>query len=479
MNYTVNQPNIQKYAERLTNDLCRQFFINKAFISGPEILQFNPENQLNLLIVKNIFLSWQKESLKLKSPFFDYENEEVKQAMKSFMNTLSRHIKVYRYDFEPIVKKSIAEIIMLAAAPQEFFTREIEGLASPKVQLSLLKDFCKYIKINKFVVEQVISEIENAGYTEYFGGETIRHMLKAINENPDKMAVPELALSSILEQLQADVTDFVSVPKPLVTRPAFLDEKPEAISGTSSVDESNDQGLIPDDEPSEWIEESEEPVSEVTSEITMENIPQLVAETEPELAAEEDAEITVDAQLEMVAEPETESEMENPAETTEIEKEVETEKTIQDFDTPEAEIPLEEFIPRRGLFSESSPSETGHIAGEAELPVHSGFTRAEPINLNEALKMSEERTTLAQALKTRTVAAPFKTLVPMHYRFAFINSLFAGNQQAWAEAVEKIDQTESFDEAVEMLKTDYAEKYNWDKEEDNLAILFSYIERKF
>jgi hypothetical protein len=67
----------------------------------------------------------------------------------------------------------------------------------------------------------------------------------------------------------------------------------------------------------------------------------------------------------------------------------------------------------------------------------------------------------------------------MHYRFAFINSLFAGNQQAWAEAVEKIDQTESFDEAVEMLKTDYAEKYNWDKEEDNLAILFSYIERKF
>jgi hypothetical protein len=67
----------------------------------------------------------------------------------------------------------------------------------------------------------------------------------------------------------------------------------------------------------------------------------------------------------------------------------------------------------------------------------------------------------------------------MHYRFTFINSLFAGNQQIWAEAVDKIDKTSSYEEAVSMLKADYAETYSWDKEEDNVAILFNYIERKF
>ena len=160
MEYTVNQQNIQKYAERLSNDLCRQFFINKAFISGPEILAFNNENQLNLLIIKNIFLNWQKEALKLKSPFFDYEDEDVKLGLKTFMNKLSNHIKVYRYDFEPVLQRSIYDFILLSAAPQDFFTKEIEALASPKISVGLLKDFAKYIKVNKFVLDHVISDIE-------------------------------------------------------------------------------------------------------------------------------------------------------------------------------------------------------------------------------------------------------------------------------------------------------------------------------
>jgi hypothetical protein len=103
----------------------------------------------------------------------------------------------------------------------------------------------------------------------------------------------------------------------------------------------------------------------------------------------------------------------------------------------------------------------------------------EPITLNDTLRQSEQRSTLADSLQIKTVSAPFKTLVPMHYRFTFINSLFAGNQQIWAEAVDKIDKTSSYEEAVSMLKADYAETYSWDKEEDNVGILFNYIERKF
>lgn len=452
MNYIVNQQNIQKYAERLTNDLCRQFFINKAFISGPEILQFNSENQLNLLIVKNIFLNWQKESLKLKNPFFDYENEEVKQALKNFMNILSRHIKVYRYDFEPIVKKSVAEMIMLAAAPQDFFTREIEGLASPKVQLSLLKDFCKYIKINKFVVEQVISEIETAGYSEYFGGETIRHMLKAINENPDKMAVPEMALNGLLEQLQGEITDFVSVPKPMVTRPAFIDEKPE-----SNMLKSNTVWDAPAQ--AETKAEENEPENKHDAAPPFESPFEGTGQSGPGNP------IFMDDELE---EPEAEADPEFEAE--------EISSEIADDYTPAAEAEENETIARKRLFTPDedidSPVADIEISGAAAVSL-------DPVNLNDALKMSEERPTLAQTLQARSVAAPFKTLVPMHYRFTFINALFAGNQQAWAEAVEKIDQTESPEEAIAILKSEYGEKYNWDKEEDNLAILYSYIERKF
>jgi hypothetical protein len=448
MEYIVNQQNIQKYAERLTNDLCRQFFINKAFISGPEILQFNSENQLNLLIIKNIFLNWQKESLKLKSPFFDYEDEAVKQALKTFMNKLSNHIKVYRYDFEPIVQKSIAELVLLAAAPQDFFTKEIEGLANPKVQLSLLKEFCKYIKINKFVIEQVISEIEAAGYTEYFGGETIRHMLKAVNENPDKLAVPETALKGLMDQLPADLTDFVSVPKPMVTRPAFLDEKPEvAVTKPEPILEIK----------AEVEPEPEKPVFEPVLQAT-----EVMVEEQGTIDAEEDQPTEIRPEIEnseTVTEEETET----------IFPEAEKEES-------EAEIKEQEEEPKEFAFQREEILEKEPVTS---INPEAAALAREPINLNDTLKMTEERVTLAQALKTKSAAAPFKTLVPMHYRFTFINSLFAGNQQAWAEAVEKIDQKETYEEAIAMLKSEYADKYNWDKEEDNLAILFNYVERKF
>lgn len=457
MEYTVNQQNIQKYAERLTNDLCRQFFVNKAFISGPEILNFNSEHQLNLLIVKNIFLNWQKETLKLKSPYFDYEDDAVKQALKVFMNKLSNHIKVYRYDFEPLVTRSVCDFILLAAAPQDFFTKEAEALASPKIPLSLLKDFSKYIRINKFVMEQVVREIEASGYQETFGGETIRFILKALNENPDKIEVAEVALKGLLEQLPAEVTEFVCIPKPLVTRPAFLDEpKPEPVKEPEFIP------VVPPPAP-----KAAEPLVEVSS---------ILADPEPEPVVVPDTVPVQELEIPVVEPdpteglPEIVSSPPVDQEETEVESEESSMAEIRDS-APVSVVEVTEPSPivAEEIFTRPQRPNPGEAAQLAR----------EPITLNDALKKSESRTTLADALQVKTSVAPFKTLVPMHYRFTFINSLFAGNQQAWAEAVDKIDATQSYEEAVSMLKATYAQNYNWDKEEDNVSIFFNYVERKF
>lgn len=456
MEYTVNQQNIQKYAERLTNDLCRMFFVNKAFISGPEILSFNPVNQLNLLIVKNIFLNWQKEALKLKSPYFDYEDEGVKQALKTFMNKLSNHIKVYRYDFEPLVTKSICDFILLSAAPQDFFTKEVEALASPKVPVSLLKEFSKYIRVNKFVMEQVVTEIEASGYTETFGGETIRFVMKSLNENPDKIESAETALSGLLQQLPAEVTDFVCIPKPLVTRPAFLDQpKPEP---------EKEPEYVPVTKP---VFEKEEPAAE----------PFFMA-SEPKIAPEPVAEIVEEsvsepaAEIEVAPEPvaEVPYNWEEPA-AEPVAEEMAAPSVDAQFE--EMEAPATEAEPEEPVFGKNLVQKIKPVRTEA------ADLAKDPITLNETLRKSEQRTTLADALQVKTAAAPFKTLVPMHYRFTFISNLFSGSQQAWAEAVEKIDATNSYEEAIAMLKAEYAGTYNWDKEEDNVAILFNYVERKF
>ena len=450
MEYTVNQQNIQNYAERLTAELCKQFFVNKAFISGPEILAFNSENQLNLLIVKNIFLNWQKETLKLKSPYFDFEDEGVKLALKTFMNKLSNHIKVYRYDFEPLVKKSISDFILLSAAPAEFFTAEIEALASPKMALTMLKDFARYIRVNRFVIDQVVREIEASGYTETFGGETIRFMRKAIHENPDKLESAEKVLEGLLAQQAAKITDFVCSPKPMVTPPAFLDTpRPEAWATTEYVPISQPENM-----------QAEESVAPIDDSKFL--IPDLESELDPSPAGEYSVKPKFEPEIQLI-----QSTIEETQVVTVIDLDSEPQEiTGQNFENKNEPENQEEAFNRP--FHETIKSSKSEI---------SDLSR-ETVTLNDSLR-NLEKTGIAEAIQSRTVAAPFKTLVPMHYRFTFINSLFDGNQEAWAEAVERIDSTSAFEEAVSLLRSEYATRFKWEEKEDNVSILFNYVERKF
>lgn len=425
MEYNVNQQNIQKYAERLTTDLCRQFFVNKAFISGPEILSFNPEHQINLLIIKNIYLNWQKETLRLKSIYFDYEDEEVKLALTNFMNILSNHIKVYRSDFEVLLKKSIAEFILLSAAPQEFFVKECEVLAGPKISLNLLKEFSKYIKVNSFVLEQIIREIEALGYTETFGGETVRFVMKALSENPGKHENPEESLKKMFEQLPARVTEFVSIPKPPVTRPSFLDTPKEELS-------------MP--EPVQFVKPIPEPIREEVKPQEI-DIPAVQMDViEESESNSEDFTLSPDSEDEVVSE-----DIAVPV----IELEEEQEEVMAVFQKPEPAPKNENPKP---------------LVEEIET------TDFEPVYLAAQQ---------ANVMPATTQSVPFKTLVPMHYRFAFINGLFGGNNQVWAEAVDLIDAAQSSEDAIAALKLNYSERFSWANDEDNVGILFNYVERRF
>lgn len=446
MEYIVNQDAIKKYAAQLTEKLCRQFFINKAFISGPEILSFHEENQLNLLIVKNIYLNWQKETAKLKSPYFDFEDEEVKQALRVFMNRLSNHIKVYRYDFEPLVSKSIAEFILLAAAPIEFFTAEIEALAGPKISISLLKEFSRYIRVNRFIIDQIIREIETAGYSETFAGETIRYMRKSVLENPEKLDTPADVLIRILQNSHAELTDFVSVPKPLVSKPSFLEGGSAQASGVLSVPAGISETIIPKSENnSDSSLKDDEDILENGEPLEEEEIPILITNEEiPPVFMEDEDSGSLDVS------DEAESGQQEDAES-------------RSADSQRLKIFAEEEEVAALNFSLDQNRESiREFSGETEQKTR--------LQKEEAAEIME---------RIDYQAVPFRTLVPMHYRFTFINSLFDGNQDAWADAVEKIDATRSLDEAAEMLAREYADKFNWAQKEDNVAILLNYVERKF
>jgi hypothetical protein len=161
MESKLNHQAIDAYSKALAKQLTQSFFSNSSHISGKEILELSPNKQINLMVLKNLFKKWKKENAKLQSPYFDYHSDGVKKAMKDFMNTLSRHIYVKKEHFEPLLKESIKDSVLLAFSPYDFYSKEINQRDDSRLRLSDLQDLKKYIRFNDFLLDGLIEHFES------------------------------------------------------------------------------------------------------------------------------------------------------------------------------------------------------------------------------------------------------------------------------------------------------------------------------
>jgi hypothetical protein len=143
-----NQLRLERYSKELANMLCDRHFAAHDTINGPQLIGFTPVKQVNLFVIKELLLKWHHEMANLRSPYFDYEHEEVKEALLNFMNVLSRKILIKRDAFEPLLQKAISDTFLLKLAPaamfEEKFLRIQEEITLPKLQENL-----KYIDLDK------------------------------------------------------------------------------------------------------------------------------------------------------------------------------------------------------------------------------------------------------------------------------------------------------------------------------------------
>ncbi|WP_347157251.1 hypothetical protein [Pontibacter chitinilyticus] len=143
-----NQLHLERYSKQLANLLCDRYFASHDTLNGPQLISFTPIKQVNLFVIKELLLKWHHEIANLRSPYFDYENEEVKEALLHFMNVLSRKILMQRNAFEPLLQKAIYDAFLLVLAPvttfEAKFLRIQEEITLPKLQENL-----RYIDLDK------------------------------------------------------------------------------------------------------------------------------------------------------------------------------------------------------------------------------------------------------------------------------------------------------------------------------------------
>jgi hypothetical protein len=155
MEHKYNQINLERYSSNLAKLLCDRYFVTATTVNGQQLIGFTPVKQVNLFMIKELLLRWNQEMANLKSPFFDFENEEVKEALIQFMNVLSRKILIKRPHFEPLLTQAIADTFKWVLEPvtafEEKFLQNQEIINVAKLQSNL-----KYISLNKDLVKDFI-----------------------------------------------------------------------------------------------------------------------------------------------------------------------------------------------------------------------------------------------------------------------------------------------------------------------------------
>jgi hypothetical protein len=158
MEYKYNQISVEQYSRQLAKVLSDQHFSETATVNGQQLIHFTPVKQVNLFVIKELLLQWNNEMARLKSPYFDFDNDEVKEALVHFMNVLSRKILIRRPHFEPLLSKAIADTFFWTLDPVNTF--ENKFLNTPEdLSAGTLNANLKYISTDKELVRDFIGSL--------------------------------------------------------------------------------------------------------------------------------------------------------------------------------------------------------------------------------------------------------------------------------------------------------------------------------
>ena len=227
MDEKISLEAIALYSDAYAEKVLKRAFTSKEKISGQDILSLCDVQQINLFIVRELFKGWKEETRKLKSPYFDYENAEVKEAMDNFMGTLSKHIAINRQHFAPLLKKAVSQAVLVVLEPYDYFSILVSGTHN-KLDVAAFREEIKYLKINKAPLERMLQKLEEKNLKEVSGNEAfaiLDQILEEVSFTPDD--VDEYVQKfSIVEKLNPDKFYVKKAPAVAVKAAPVAVEKP-------------------------------------------------------------------------------------------------------------------------------------------------------------------------------------------------------------------------------------------------------------
>ncbi|MBC7920305.1 MAG: hypothetical protein H7Z75_04370 [Ferruginibacter sp.] len=218
----LNVSALKEYSLAYAKRLSDYFFIDNELVTGKQMLRFCDVQQVNLLMVGGLFEAWQREINRFRSPYFDYEATEVKETLKAFLDTASRHIAVKKTDFEPLLSKAVYDTLLLIFSPRQYFKEWLSEAFQEEIAPARLQEYLKYIQINKFILKGLIERMGSEARASLPVAEASRWLDEIIHSRAEQLEEPRKFEEVFSEKLLLDAQSFTSEPAPVVPPVSIL-----------------------------------------------------------------------------------------------------------------------------------------------------------------------------------------------------------------------------------------------------------------
>jgi len=482
---SLDKAAVDSYISQLCTSILDDFFkVPSQKASGKDLLEITPVKQVNMFLIRSLYDKWKEDMAKLKSPYFDFENNEVQNQLRDFMNVLSQHISVGRVPLQALLTEALEQTILFASDTLTFFRLEVEKVARPIVQMAHIESLKKYIVVNKMVLDAVIEEVSSRRMTEIYAGEIIRYFHQAINDRSHQL----FELKEFVELMNPIVPSSVDKLCGKKERDSIIASLPQSKSFFDTID-TTDKPAITEVKPvAEYKAAEPEIIPEAKAVSGLDIALARLKEIEEQNAAKEIELQKAEAAIAEVLQPSEVQDIfdeESAHQADEIviaEEEIIIQPVAESLETPKA-APTPALTPIEILSNLAKErknipdSEITTIGNTASVSLNEQLADSMPKSLAE--KLSSDNIPTFAEIPVKNAETSIQSMIGFNDRFKFVSELFKNDNLAWTEATELIDHAGSRNAAMELVLGKLAYKWGWDISKPVVQKFIEVIEKKY
>lgn len=160
---TLNNTALKQYASDFAAQVLGDQVGEHTPFSGQDLLTLTPVRQVNLSVVSQIFEQWKADAEAFRSPYFDFGDAGVKQALQEFMNTVSRHISLRPDDLRPLLTDASEDALRLLLSPEAYFEQKLRDMPDFTFTTENARELTKYTHIHAGVAKALMLRLTDNG----------------------------------------------------------------------------------------------------------------------------------------------------------------------------------------------------------------------------------------------------------------------------------------------------------------------------